>query len=185
GDAAINELAFDCEKIAHGSPSGIDNTLATYGRPILFHKEAPEGPRLLRLAEPVPLVVAAGRGRGITREQVAAVAARFASNRDRYNAVFDEMDTISVAGADALAARDYGQLGALMNLCHGLLNAIEVSTPELETMVSVARSAGAIGAKLTGAGGGGSIVALCPGTVDAVQHALETAGYRIVRMAGQ
>jgi len=65
-----------------------------------------------------------------------------------------------------------------MNVCHGLLNAIEVSTPDLENMIAVARNNGAIGAKLTGAGGGGSIVALCPGTEDAVSDALHQAGYK-------
>jgi hydroxymethylglutaryl-CoA reductase len=71
-----------------------------------------------------------------------------------------------------------------MNVCHGLLNAMGVSTPELEKMVDIARSHGATGAKLTGAGGGGSIVALCPGRVAQVAGALERAGYRIVRIAG-
>jgi hydroxymethylglutaryl-CoA reductase len=69
-----------------------------------------------------------------------------------------------------------------MNVCHGLLNALQVSTPELERMVDIARRSGAVGAKLTGAGGGGSIVALCPGTVAQVEEALRGAGYRIVRM---
>jgi hydroxymethylglutaryl-CoA reductase len=184
GDAAVNALAFECEKLAHGSPSGVDNTLATYGRPILFRKHVSGPPRTLELAEPVPLVVAASGARGITREQVAGVAGRFGRTRDRYNAIFDEMDAISIQGAKALEAGDYAALGALMNICHGLLNALEVSTPELERMVQIARSAGAAGAKLTGAGGGGSIVALCPGKVDIVQQALEDAGYRIVRMTG-
>jgi hydroxymethylglutaryl-CoA reductase len=69
-----------------------------------------------------------------------------------------------------------------MNVCQGFLNAIEVSTPELEKMVSIARNNGACGAKLTGAGGGGSIVALCPGSVNDVAQALEAVGYRIIRM---
>ena len=71
-----------------------------------------------------------------------------------------------------------------MNMCHGFLNAIEVSTPELERMIRIARGAGAIGAKLTGAGGGGSIIALCPGEIAAVSGALEASGYNIVRMEG-
>jgi hydroxymethylglutaryl-CoA reductase len=71
-----------------------------------------------------------------------------------------------------------------MNVCQGFLNAIEVSTPELEKMIAIARGNGAIGAKLTGAGGGGSIVALCPGTTGEVARALKDAGYRIIRMAG-
>ncbi len=92
---------------------------------------------------------------------------------------------ISVAGAAALRNRDYEQLGSLMNVCHGLLNAIEVSTPELEKMISIARSAGAIGAKLTGAGGGGSIVALCPDKVSEVTSALSAAGYQIIQMESE
>ena len=59
-----------------------------------------------------------------------------------------------------------------------------MSTPELERMVEIARDAGATGAKLTGAGGGGSIVALCPGVSDAVSGALAAAGYHIVSLAG-
>ncbi|MGB5720393.1 MAG: hypothetical protein WBM34_06825, partial [Woeseiaceae bacterium] len=73
---------------------------------------------------------------------------------------------------------NYIELGLAMNVCHGLLNALEVSTPELEQMTALARQSGAAGAKLTGAGGGGSIIALCPGTMDEVCDAMQYAGYR-------
>ena len=69
-----------------------------------------------------------------------------------------------------------------MNVCHGLLNAIEVSTPELERMVGIARRAGAIGAKLTGAGGGGSIVSLCPDRQDEVAAALRHGGFECIEL---
>ena len=65
-----------------------------------------------------------------------------------------------------------------MNLNHGLLNALQLSTPELEEMVHVARRAGAVGAKLTGGGGGGSMIALCPDNAEAVAAAIEAAGYQ-------
>jgi hydroxymethylglutaryl-CoA reductase len=65
-----------------------------------------------------------------------------------------------------------------MNLNHGLLNALQLSTPELEEMVHVARRAGASGAKLTGGGGGGSMVALCPDDAAAVAKAIEAAGFQ-------
>ncbi len=181
-DAAINELAFECEKLAHGSPSGIDNTLATFGRPVLYRKDASRPVAFIELKEPPPLVIAASGVRGITKVQVAAVRSRYERNVDRYNAIFDEIDEISVGGAAALAGCEYAALGSLMNICHGLLNALQVSIPELERMVDIARRAGAVGAKLTGAGGGGSIVALCPGRVAEVEHALHSAGYRIVPM---
>jgi hydroxymethylglutaryl-CoA reductase len=65
-----------------------------------------------------------------------------------------------------------------MNLCQGYLNALQVSSPELEELIHIARMNGAIGAKLTGGGGGGSIVALCPGEQESVAAAMQRAGYR-------
>ncbi|MGH8167628.1 MAG: mevalonate kinase, partial [Woeseiaceae bacterium] len=180
GDDAINELALECERLAHGDPSGIDNTVATYGQAVLYRKSGTPPAKTLDLAEPPPIVIARSPSQSSTKQQVMAVRARHATMTDHYNAIFDEIDALSLAGATALVGRDYAELGALMNLCHGLLNAIGVSTPELERMVDIARRSGAVGAKLTGAGGGGSIVALCPGTTDSVGQALRKAGYRIV-----
>jgi len=94
------------------------------------------------------------------------------------DALFDEIDEISRSGAELLLKRNYEELGLLMNICHGLLNALGVSTPGLEQMVALARNAGAAGAKLTGGGGGGSIVALCPGNIDEVEAALQESGCR-------
>ena len=119
----------------------------------------------------------------MTRDQVAGVRARYERSPALYDGLFREIDEISVAGAAALEDRDYGTLGSLFNVCQGLLNALEVSTPELEGMIHIARSAGATGAKLTGAGGGGSIVALCPERSPEVARALRDAGYRIVTMS--
>ena len=177
-NAKINAIAFACEKLAHGTPSGIDNTIATYGHAMLFRRAESLELEELHPVEPVPLVIACSSKSGLTREQVAGVRRRRAQSRAQYDAVFEQMDALSLAGAAALARADYAELGMLMNVCHGLLNAIEVSTPELEGMVGVARAAGAAGAKVTGSGGGGSIVALCPGAVEDVRKALEAAGFR-------
>jgi hydroxymethylglutaryl-CoA reductase len=179
-DARVDRIAFACEKLAHGNPSGIDNTLATYGRPVLFRRGATPPVTPLTLKDVPPLVIAASGIRGITREQVGAVERRRRRMPAAYDALFDQIDDLTRAGAEALVSSDYDTLGALMNVCHGLLNAMQVSTPELEKMVEIARSHGAIGAKLTGAGGGGSIVALCPERVSQVAGALKDAGYRIV-----
>jgi hydroxymethylglutaryl-CoA reductase len=179
----VNSLAFECEKLAHGNPSGIDNTVATYGQAILYRRDEARAAQPLALSRFPPLVIAASGVRSTTREQVAAVQERRAAMTERYDAIFDEIGRMSVAGAAALTRDDYADLGLLMNLCHGLLNAIGVSTPELERMVCIARNNGALGAKLTGAGGGGSIVAICPDTQDRVERALIAAGYRTVRLA--
>ena len=177
-DERINAIAFDCEKLAHGTPSGVDNTVATYGESILFRNEDSLQIKTLVLSEPPPLVIACSNESGVTLEQVAGVRQRYDQNRDRYNAVFTEIDEISQSGALLLTQGNYAALGLLMNVCHGLLNAIGVSTPELESMVSMARANGAVGAKLTGSGGGGSVVALCPARTDAVASAFQAAGFR-------
>jgi hydroxymethylglutaryl-CoA reductase len=127
-------------------------------------------------------LIAFSSSAGNTIEQVAGVRARRDRSKKHYDAIFDEIDALSRAGVEALVSTDYVQLGLLMNICHGLLNAIEVSTPELESMVSLARASGAVGAKLTGAGGGGAIVAVCPGTQDAVEAAFSSAGFECMRL---
>jgi hydroxymethylglutaryl-CoA reductase len=179
-DAQVNEIAFDCERLAHGSPSGVDNTLATYGRPLLFRSGDGGLIEPLELAAPPPIVVACSHDAGVTHEQVAGVRARYERQRTAYAAIFDQIDELGIAGAKALVAGDYAGLGQLMDVCQGLLNAIGVSTPALEQMVAIAREAGAAGAKLTGAGGGGSIVAVCPGKVSDVAAALQAAGYTTI-----
>jgi hydroxymethylglutaryl-CoA reductase len=176
-DTAVNELAFKCETLAHGSPSGIDNSVATYAVPMLFSNASGLQIQELELAEQPPLLIAFSSQRGSTLEQVEAVRARYATQAPHYDLIFDAIDQLSQAGAKALQSADYEYLGRLMDTCHGLLSAIGVSTPELDDMVAIARSAGAAGAKLTGSGGGGAIVALCPGNTEQVGAALAAAGY--------
>lgn len=182
-DAKINSIAFECEKLAHGTPSGIDNTIATYREAMLFRNDGTLELQRLTLVEPAPVVIACSSQPGLTKQQVADVRARRERNPEHYDAIFSEMDALARTGAIALTNGDYVQLGEFMNICHGLLNAIGVSTAELESMVSLARASGATGAKVTGAGGGGSIVALCPGSVDEVSGAFESAGFRTISLA--
>ena len=177
-DDAINEIAFECEKLAHGTPSGIDNTIATYATPMLFRNDGELEVKTIETSGNPPIVIACSSERGLTKELVAGVRKRREHSREHYDAIFAQIDSLSLAGAAALERGDFDELGRLMNICHGLLAAIEVSTPELDAMVSMARAAGAVGAKLTGAGGGGSIVALCPGCVDEVAAALRASGFR-------
>ncbi len=176
----VNALAFDCERLSHGTPSGIDNTLATFGAPVLYRKQAQPPAQVLDVSGPLPIVVAYGSEIGATIEQVAGVRKRRSVQPDAFDAIFSEIDRLSQTGAEALLRSDFATLGATMNVCHGLLNAIGVSTPSLERMVSVAREAGAAGAKLTGAGGGGSIVALCPDGAGDVADALRAEGFDVL-----
>ena len=166
------------EMLAHGTPSGIDNTIATYAKPMLFRNGAELEFRELQSSVSLPLVIGCSSQGGLTKELVAGVRARREQSTEHYDAIFVQLDALSLAGAAALERGDLDELGRLMNICQGLLNAIEVSTPELEAMVAIARAAGAVGAKLTGAGGGGSMIALCPGCVDEVAAALQASGFR-------
>jgi mevalonate kinase len=147
---------------------------------MLFRNEGSLQTQWLTLQEVPPLLIASSHETGLTSEQVAGVRQRYGRSPARYDAIFDEIDALSLAGAELLQARNYDALGLLMNICHGLLNAIEVSTPQLEHIVALARQAGAAGAKLTGGGGGGSVVALCPTNLERVQEALQQAGYRVM-----
>ena len=177
-DAAVNELAFECEKLAHGTPSGIDNTIATFAAPMLFSNDGGLEVARIEPNETPPIVIACSSQPGRTKELVAGVRERREQSVGQYDSIFEQIDSLSLVGRAALERGDYAELGRLMNICHGLLTAIEVSTPELEAMVTIARAAGAVGAKLTGAGGGGSIVALCPGCVSEVDSALQASGFR-------
>ena len=180
-DGAVNALAFECETVAHGTPSGIDNTIATYGMPLRFQRTPGDGTgrfEEISLARPVPLVIGITGRESLTANTVARVRQAWENHRRRYDALFDQIAVLTDAATDALREGQFEELGELMNLCQGYLNALQLSTPELEELVHVAREHGALGAKLTGGGGGGSIVALCPDTQEAVAAAMERAGYR-------
>jgi len=184
-DDGVNAIAFASEKLAHGTPSGVDNTLATFSRPMLFRNAGGLQFESLGIDTPPPLIVAWGQETGRTTEQVAGVRKRREQSVEHFDYLFDEMGRLSQQGAALLQTAKWEELGALMNICHGLLNAIGVSTPDLERMVALARQSGAVGAKITGAGGGGSIVALCPGNTSAVDAELRRAGYQTLVLAGR
>src|SRR5690606_9653631 len=92
----------------------------------------------------------------------------------------DQIDSLTLRGVQAVQDNDLHTLGELMNICHGMLNALQVSTPELEQLVDIARENGALGAKLTGGGGGGSIVAIADGdaTRTRIVEAIRAAGFQ-------
>ena len=179
-DAEINDHAFASEKAAHGTPSGVDNTLATYGRPMLYRAPVPGRPARfddVALARPLPLVVGITGRESLTATTVARVAEAWRTDRDRYERIFDEIEALTTAGTDAARNGDCAELGNLMNRCHDHLRTLQVSTPELDELVRIARDQGAAGAKLTGGGGGGAMVALCPDDSEPVVNAMQAAGY--------
>ena len=179
----VNALAYQCECVAHGTPSGIDNTVATFGQPLVYRKGDPPEIHSLQLPEPVTFVIGMTGVEGLTAKMVARVREGRERNRDVYDTMFKGIDALTLQAIEALKKNDLQRLGELMNVCQGLLNGIQVSSWELEELIQVARENGALGAKLTGGGGGGSMIALCPDNAEQVIEAMRGAGYQAMEVA--
>jgi mevalonate kinase len=154
----IAELSYEGEKVIHGNPSGADNNIATYGG--IMRYERGVGLKRLQLDEPLPFIIGNTRKKRSTRNMVEGVKALKDRNPEIVDPIIYTMAGLSQVGLNALLRRDIPKLGDLMNLNHGLLASIGVSTIELDELVYASRREGALGAKLTGAGGGGCMVAL-------------------------
>ena len=179
----INHFAFQCEKAAHGTPSGIDNTIATFGQPLLYRSGEQQHMDILEFPRPLRLVIGISGHPSLTVDMVAGVRERWRSHRDLYDSLFNNFGQVAESGLEAIEQGDYRQLGQMMTINHGLLNAIQVSSPELDRMVQVARDHGALGAKLTGAGGGGSIVALADDNSEAIAAGLNRHGFKALQVS--
>ena len=185
-DEKINEIAYEAEKAYAGTPSGIDNTAATYGGLIWFKRNLSGGPNMiekLSISEPVEIIICNTGIVADTKEMVAGVAARKKRNPGKYNLLFKQAENLAFATREALEKFDLRKVGKLMNENHRLLQEIEVSCKELDYLVNLAREQGAFGAKLTGGGGGGCMVALTPGKElqEAVAAAMEKEGFKVLR----
>jgi hydroxymethylglutaryl-CoA reductase len=173
----VDAAAFAAEQVFHGQPSGLDHTVAQQGGFGLFRR----GHGLLGLSDLPALrltlcVGHTGRARD-TKGRVARVAELYASEPQQVGARFTQIGQLVAAAVQALRDGQLGSLGALMDRNQQELAALEVSCPEIEDMCGRARRAGALGAKLTGGGGGGCVIALAPGAEAAVRAAWEHAGY--------
>jgi mevalonate kinase len=169
-DAAVNEA----EAIFHGNPSGIDAAAAKTGGAGRFTRA--DGWRAIPVLQPIRLCVGlSGRPRD-TAAQVAAVA-RLRGRLSVTDDILAALGKLAGDASDALAKGDVDGLGRAFDAAHGLLSALRVSGPELDALVHTARTAGAIGAKLTGAGGGGAVIALAPGHERDVLARWQAAGF--------
>ena len=168
-------IAYEAERFVHGTPSGIDPAISTHGGVLLFRKYRGFTP--LDVKEEIPLVIGDTGMERSTGELVAMVRKR----RKQYPSIIDHIiktgGEIALRAVEALETGDLRTLGELMNFNQALLYTIGVSNESLERLVYAARKAGALGAKLTGAGGGGCMIALClPEKTEPVAEAIERAG---------
>jgi mevalonate kinase len=177
--AEVSRLVYEVERIHHGTPSGIDNTVIAYERPVYFVRG--DEPEILAVGQPLNLLVADTGLASSTKEVVDAVREAWQRSRERYEDLFDRAGSIAVKVRRAIETGDVGQVGRMMDENHGLLQAMGVSSPRLDALVDAARHRGALGAKLSGAGRGGNVIALVSSqTRDEVERALISAGARRV-----
>jgi len=179
----INEIAFEGERGGSGSPSGIDNTCSTYGGMITFEKNITGGPnkiQLLDVAKPLEIIMA---NTGITQETkvvVADVKTEKEKHPELYERIFTEYRRIFTEAVPAIKHGDVQKIGKLMDENQKLLREITVSCPEVEKIITTAKSSGALGAKLTGTGRGGLVICLSPErhATDKIANAIEHEGFK-------
>ncbi|MFW9828592.1 MAG: mevalonate kinase [Candidatus Thorarchaeota archaeon] len=162
-DEKINQASYEGEKAYHGTPSGIDNTASTYGGLIWFVKNLTGGKNtmeLLKSPKRIPLVILNTGITASTTEVVADVRRLKEESPQKFKKIFEQYEKLTIKAKDALLDGDVTTIGNLMNKNHELLQEITVSGEINDKLVEIAKKSGAIGAKMTGTGRGGLVIAL-------------------------
>lgn len=174
-DEDVNAFTYEIEKLHHGTPSGIDNTVVTYASPVYFVKGQPI--ETFKAGEPFTIVIADTGRPAPTKESVRDVRKLWEADPKHWEKIFDEVADISFAARRVIEEGWVKMLGILMDENHAWLQQMTVSSPELDHLVEAARKAGALGAKMSGGGRGGNMIALVdPERAKHVSSALKEAG---------
>lgn len=174
-DEQVNAFAYEIEKLHHGTPSGIDNTVITYAKPVYFVKG--QAIETFKVGQPFTIVIGDTGISAPTKESVGDVRKLWEADKAKWEGVFDEVGAVAQNARDSIERGKIKELGALMNQNHTLLQELTVSSPALDKLVSAAHNAGALGAKLSGGGRGGNMIALVESDkAEAVAQSLMDAG---------
>lgn len=163
-DKKISEIAYKGEGLIHGTPSGIDNTCATYGSLVWFEKDMEGGKNkiiLFKPGKPIFFVLGNTKIKHDTKKSIDLVRNNKEKNPDLFDKIFSEEKSILSKAKIAIEKEDTEEIGLLMNKNQELLRKIGVSCKELEILIEIALKNGTLGAKLIGAGRGGLMIALC------------------------
>jgi len=180
-DDQINETAYIGEMGYHGTPSGLDNTASTFGGLIWFVRDLNGGPpkfEKLKLGKSADLVIASTGLTASTKVVVGDVKKKKDTDPDWFDSISKEYNQLVFDAREAMIKLNFDKVGSLMNKNHDLLQQLTVSCKELDSLVNTARENGAIGAKMTGTGRGGNMIALAPDktTMKKIADALEKGG---------
>ncbi|MEA3326620.1 MAG: mevalonate kinase [Chloroflexota bacterium] len=174
-NSEISDLAYEVEKIHHGTPSGIDNNVVAYGKPVYYVRGKPV--EFIQVKHPTHWLIADTGEKTSTRETVSAVRTLHEADPSYCDPIFDKIGHVTQEARQALKLGDIKTLGKLMNENQLLLIALNVSSLKLDHLIKAARTAGASGAKLSGGGRGGNIIALAPpDKLKSIEEALHDAG---------
>lgn len=159
----ISRLAFEVEKLYHGTPSGIDNTVITFEKPIYFTKKTAGNKGMLeafRVSKPFTIVIGDSGVPSPTAAAVSDVRKAWQADENRYEDLFKSTGEIVNRAKEAIESGKINKIGPLMDENQHLLEKMGVSSGKLERLIQAARQAGALGAKLSGGGRGGNMIAL-------------------------
>jgi len=154
----LAELSNLGDKVVHGNPSGLDASTCTFGGYISFTREG--GVKPLRITTEVPLLVVNTGSQKNTWEMIKKVAEKYERNRGEVDRIFDRIEETALNGVRALKSSDFKKLGQNMNTAQECFVGLGLSTPQINKIIEAAIDNGALGAKITGAGGGGCVTIL-------------------------
>jgi len=156
----VSRIAYKIEKIHHGTPSGIDNTVVTYAKPVYYIKE--KTIEHFNIAKPFTIIIGDTGIQSPTKEAVEDVRETCLADPKHCERIFAAIESITKTARQSIENGFPDRLGPLMDENHELLQAIGTSSPELDQLIMAAKKAGALGAKLSGGGRGGNMIALVP-----------------------
>jgi mevalonate kinase len=176
---AVSDIVFETEKLHHGTPSGIDNTVIAFEKPVYFVRD--QTLEAFWVHRPFLLAIADTGIASPTKIAVGDVRRAWRADPVKYQEIFEEIGTLTVMARRSIEGGETETLGQLMDANQRLLRLLKVSSPELESLIAAAKQGGALGAKLSGGGRGGNMIALItPQTCDQVSMMLRLAGARNV-----
>ncbi|MEM3555877.1 MAG: mevalonate kinase [Candidatus Micrarchaeia archaeon] len=163
----VAELTNLGDKVVHGNPSGLDANTCTFGGYISFRRS--EGVKLLQIKTEVPILIVNTGSVKDTGEMIQRVAERYKKDREGTEKIFDRMEETALNGIDALRESNLEKLGGNMNAAQECFIELGLSTPQIDRIIETARKKGALGAKITGAGGGGCVIILAKNPSSLIQ----------------
>lgn len=178
-DERVSTLAYEIEKIHHGTPSGIDNTVITYRQPIYFQRISEDHIEINKIPLPqaFTIIIADTGIPSPTSTTVCDVRQAWLVQPEHYESIFDKIGAIVKEAHCEIQSGQVEKLGKLMTANHQLLVDLGVSSPKLDRLVQASLEAGAWGAKLSGGGRGGNIIALASEEqVSSIAQGLKSAG---------